>query len=115
MRVVAQRVGAGELKPCSASSVEPGFADWFWLPGFDRPGGETELALGDVGPDERGCFLSFAVVHGGLDRPLDGRQAVGDFTPGAGVQAPSLQSLTALAVVDECSGVVQAPGEAGRL
>jgi hypothetical protein len=110
--VVGQRARAGELKPCGASPLEPGFADWFGLLGFDRPGGETELALGDLGPDEGGRFLSFAVVQGGLDGAWDGRQVFGDFVPGAGTQAPSLQSLTALAVVDEVGGGVQALCEA---
>jgi hypothetical protein len=60
--VVGERVGAGELEPGGASPVDPGFADWLWLPGLDRPWGEPWLALGDVGPDECGCLLSFAVV-----------------------------------------------------
>jgi hypothetical protein len=34
--------------------------------------GEPELAMGDMDPDEGGCFLPFAVVKGRLDRSGDG-------------------------------------------
>jgi hypothetical protein len=78
---------------------------------FDRAGCEPELALGDVGPDERGCFLPLAVVQGGLDGSGDRRKAAGDVVPGAGVQAPSVQGLAAVVVVGEAGGGVELAGQ----
>ena len=96
------------LPRCVAQSL----ADWFGLAGLDRAGCEAGLALGDVGPDEGGCFLPLAVVEDRLDGARDGRQAAGEVLPGFRVEAPFLHGLAAVLVVDEAGCFVQLGGEA---
>jgi hypothetical protein len=60
------------LVPGGAAAGCPGSANGFGLFGFDCAGCEAEFALGDVGPDECGGFLSLAVVESGLDWSWDG-------------------------------------------
>jgi hypothetical protein len=62
---------------------------------------QAEFTLGDAGPDERGGFLSFVVVEGGLDWSWDGWQLADDPGPGAGVQAPCSEGVTAVPVVEQ--------------
>jgi hypothetical protein len=118
LNIVVQRVGAGELVPGGAVAGCPGSADGFGLSGFKGAGCEPELALGDAGPDECGGFLSFAVVEGGLNWSRDRWQLADDLGPGAGVQAPCSEGITAVPVVEKAGGggqvgskVVQGGGE----
>jgi hypothetical protein len=61
--VVDDPAWPGELVPEVGSAAAPVLADRFGLAGLDRAGCEARLALGDVSPDEGGCFLPLAVIE----------------------------------------------------
>jgi hypothetical protein len=98
---VVQGVGPGELVPDFAVAGCPDSADGLGLLSFERTGREAEFTFGDAGPAERGGFLPFAVVEGGLDWSWDGRQLADYLGPGVGVQAPCSERVPAVPVVDE--------------
>lgn len=71
-RVVLHGVRVGELRPGGPAAAVPFAADVLGLLGFDRSGCVARFAPGDVGPDDRGGFLAFAVIEAWPDGSWNG-------------------------------------------
>src|ERR1039457_5259956 len=69
------------------------------------------LALGNARPDGLGGELALAVAEFWLERPFCRGEPAGDVLPCCGADAPVLEGVPAVLVVDQAGGCAELPGE----